>query len=107
MAQIGIVTRTADSTFIGSLKSLSINTSVKIIPNPEKTEGDRRPDFRVIAAGDVEIGGGWIKASREGKPYVTLRLEAPELPRMIYANLGKAAGQDDDDVLAIIWIPTT
>jgi uncharacterized protein (DUF736 family) len=34
---------------------------------------------------------------------VSLTFEAPELPSKTYANLGQAAGQDDEDVFAIIW----
>ncbi|MHA1599423.1 MAG: DUF736 domain-containing protein, partial [Alphaproteobacteria bacterium] len=31
---------------------------------------------------------------------------APEFgPSKIYANLGRAAGQDDPDVMAILWNP--
>ncbi|MEX0344375.1 MAG: DUF736 domain-containing protein, partial [Rhizobiaceae bacterium] len=26
-------------------------------------------------------------------------------PKKLYANLGKAAGQDDDNVFALIWNP--
>ncbi len=41
-----------------------------------------------------------------GKPYVSLSLAAPEFgPRKLYANLGRAAGQDDDDALTLIWNP--
>jgi uncharacterized protein (DUF736 family) len=37
---------------------------------------------------------------------VSLSLAAPEFgPRRLYANLGRAAGQDDPDVFALIWNP--
>jgi uncharacterized protein (DUF736 family) len=37
---------------------------------------------------------------------VSLSLAAPEFrPRKLYANLGRAAGQDDDSMFAIIWNP--
>jgi uncharacterized protein (DUF736 family) len=36
--------------------------------------------------------------------YVSLSLTAPEFgPRKLYANLGCAARQDDDEVYAVIW----
>ena len=58
-------------------------------------------------AGDVEIGAGWNRRSEtSGRDYVSLSLAAPEFgPRRLYANLGRAAGQDDDDAFAIIWNP--
>ena len=37
---------------------------------------------------------------------MSLSLAAPEFgPRKLYANLGRAAGQDDDEVFAMIWNP--
>jgi len=37
---------------------------------------------------------------------VSLSLAAPEFgPRRLYANLGRAAGQDDPDVYALLWNP--
>jgi hypothetical protein len=36
----------------------------------------------------------------------SLSLAAPEFgPRRLYANLGRAAGQDDDETFALIWNP--
>ena len=35
-----------------------------------------------------------------------MSLAAPEFgPRKLYAILGRAAGQDDDDTFAVIWNP--
>ena len=49
---------------------------------------------------------GWDKIGEQsGKAYVSLSLAAPEFgPRKLYANLGRAAGQDED-VFALIWNP--
>ena len=55
----------------------------------------------------IEIGAGWVRKSESsGNDYVSLSLAAPEFgPRRLYANLGRAAGQDDPDVFALIWNP--
>ncbi len=62
-----------------------------------------------IVSGSIEKGfvGQLITlAEQSGRPYVSLSLATPEFgPRRIYANLGRAAGQDRDDVFAIIWTP--
>nr|WP_246699489.1 DUF736 family protein [Rhizobium sp. BK538] len=51
----------------------------------------------------AEVGAGWIRQNREtGDDYVSLT-DTPELTRKIYANLGSAADQDDQDGFAIIW----
>ncbi|API57885.1 hypothetical protein BSL82_00040 [Tardibacter chloracetimidivorans] len=104
MPAIGYVTRDGNG-FKGQLKTLSIRTEIEIIPNTRKS-GDTQPDYRVSAAG-VEVGAGWVRRGEmSGKDYVSLSLAAPEFgPRRLYANLGRAAGQDDDDAFAIIWNP--
>lgn len=104
MPAIGYVTRNGEG-FKGQLRTLSIRTEIEIIPNTRKS-GDTQPDYRVSAAG-VEVGAGWVRRGEmSGKDYVSLSLAAPEFgPRRLYANLGRAAGQDDDDAFAIIWNP--
>ena len=104
MPAIGHVTREANG-FKGQLKTLSIRTEIEILPNRSKSS-DTQPDYRV-SAGGVEVGAGWVRRGEmSGKDYVSLSLAAPEFgPRRLYANLGRAAGQDDDDAFAIIWNP--
>ncbi|WP_336579957.1 DUF736 domain-containing protein [Sphingopyxis witflariensis] len=96
---------TIEKGFVGQLKTLSIRAPIEIRVNPSKN-GDVQPDYRVYSEG-VEIGAGWIRIGEtSGKPFVSLTLAAPEFgPRRIYANLGRAAGQDSDDAYAIIWNP--
>ena len=105
MAAIGYVTKQENGGFKGQLKTLSIRADIDIIPNRSKTN-DAHPDFRVLTSG-VEIGAGWVRVGEQSsKEYVSLSLAAPEFgPRPIYANLGRAAGQDDDDAFALIWNP--
>ncbi|MGH6617139.1 DUF736 domain-containing protein [Sphingomonas sp.] len=104
MAAIGYVTRDGNA-FKGELKTLSIRAEILIVPNTGKS-GDNQPDYRVTS-GAAEVGAGWLRRSEtSGKDYVSLSLAAPEFgPRRLYANLGRAAGQDDDDTFAIIWNP--
>lgn len=104
MPAIGYVQRQDDGSFKGAIKTLSVNAEIQIVPNRHKT-GDQ-PDYRVLSGG-VELGGGWVRTGEVSqREYVRLAMSAPELgPRTLYANLGRAAGQDDDDALAIIWNP--
>ena len=103
MPAIGHVTKQANGGFKGQLKTLSIRAEIDIVPNTAKS-ADNQPDFRVLAKG-YEIGAGWLrKGETSGKEYVSLSLAAPEFgPRKLYANLGRAAGQDDDEAYAVIW----
>ena len=104
MSAIGYVTRDGEG-FKGQLRTLSIRTGIEIVPNSRKAS-ESQPDYRVFADG-AEVGAGWIRTSEtSGRDYVSLSLAAPEFgPRRLYANLGRAAGQDDDDAFAIIWNP--
>ncbi len=105
MPSIGHVTKAQDGSFKGQLKTLSIRADILIQPNSRKS-ADTQPDYRVTS-GDVEIGAGWNRRSEaSGRDYVSLSLAAPEFgPRRLYANLGRAAGQDDGDTFALIWNP--
>lgn len=105
MAAIGYVNGNPEEGFVGQLKTLSIRASIEIRPNRSKN-GDIQPDYRVYSDG-VEIGAGWTRTGEaSGKDYVSLSLAAPEFgPRRLYANLGRAAGQDDDATYAVIWNP--
>jgi len=106
MPAIGFVSRQENGGYKGQLKTLSIRADIEIVPNRAKS-GDTQPDFRVLTQG-VEIGAGWLRTGEtSGKEYVSLSLAAPEFgPRKLYANLGRAVGQDDEDVFAVIWNPT-
>lgn len=105
MAAIGIVSGTVEKGFVGQLATISIRAPIEIRRNPGKN-GDVQPDYRIWSDG-VECGAGWLRRSEtSGNLYVSLCLEAPEFgPRRIYANLGRAACQDNPDVYALIWNP--
>ena len=107
MATIGQVAKQIDGSYKGRLSTLSLQCEIKLAPNTQKAKAEQ-PDFRVFGRKDsrsipVEIGAAWVRTNREGDEYVSLSISAPELGRRIFANLGKAPGQDDDDVFALIW----
>ncbi|MBC7282989.1 DUF736 family protein [Hoeflea sp.] len=105
MPAIGYVTKQSSGGYKGQLKTLTIRAEIDIVPNAVKS-AEAQPDFRVLTQG-VEIGAGWTRTGEtSGRDYVSLSLAAPEFgPRRLYANLGRAAGQDDDETFALIWNP--
>ncbi len=105
MASIGHVTRTSNGSFKGQLKTVSINADIEIVPNTDKA-ADGQPDFRVLSKGS-EIGAGWTRrAKSSGNDYISLSLAQPEFgPRRLYANLGRAAGAENEDSFVLIWNP--
>jgi len=104
MTAIGYVTHNPErDTYKGSLKTLTISTGIEIIPNRDKTK-ESQPDYRITTENNTEVGAGWRRVGKSsGKPYLSLTFAAPELGKKLYANLGPAAGQDDDRVFAVIW----
>ena len=105
MTAIGQVRKENDGRYTGQLKTVSIKADIDIVPNTNKT-ADNHPDFRVLTQG-IEIGAGWTKKGEtSGKEYISLSLAAPEFgPKKLYANLGRAAGSDDENLYAVIWNP--
>ena len=103
MPAIGHVTKQKDGNFKGQLKTLSFKAPIDILLNPSKSH-ESQPDYRVYSQ-TVEIGAGWVKKGQtSGEDYVSLTLSDPAFGKL-YANLGRAAGQDDPDVYAVIWNP--
>jgi uncharacterized protein (DUF736 family) len=105
MPAIGHVTKSQDGNFKGTLRTLAFSAPVAILLNPSKN-GDTQPDYRVYS-NNVELGAGWVKKGKtSGEDYVSLSFADPSFgPKKLYANLGRAAGQDDDNVFAVIWNP--
>ncbi len=104
MAAIGYVTKDTNGSYKGRLKTISIDAAIEIVVNRGKAD-EPHPDY-LVRSGDVEIGAGWNRIARTtGNEYVSLSLEAPEFgPRRLYANLGRAAGNDDNR-FAVLWNP--
>lgn len=105
MSTLGIVSRNPETNEMrGAIGLLGRRNplSIEIVPNTDK-RGESQPDFRIYS-GTNELGAGWIKTGRDsGNTYISLRIFHPQIAQWpIYANLGRAAGQDDDDVLALI-----
>ena len=105
MTAIGYVRKENDGRYKGHLRTVSIQAEIDIVPNAQKTS-DSQPDFRVMTQG-IEIGAGWQKTGEtSGKEYVSLSIAAPEFgPKKLYANLGRAAGSDEENLYAVIWNP--
>lgn len=105
---LGYVTQKENGNFEGTLSGLILNQKfpIRIIPNGSK-ETAKQPDYRVFVEGGSEIGGGWKKVGKNsGNAYISLTLASPYFgPSRIFANLGRAAGQDDESVMAILWNP--
>ena len=97
MATIGSFTANTKGEFTGIIKTLTLNTKATL--RPVEKEGEKSPDFR-IQSGEMDIGAAWKKTSREGRDYISVKLDDPSFPAPIYATLSETeiAGAH-----ALIW----
>ena len=104
-ATLGHVTRSETGAFKGQLRTLNLRADIELVPVRDKPS-PAYPDYRVVASG-IELGAGWNNVGQvKGQEYVGLTLAHPDIgPRTYKVKLGRAAGQDDDDVFALIWNP--
>ena len=103
MATIGTVQYGEDKNrYFGTLNTLTIKAAIELVPT--RKTNDAQPDYRIVSGG-IEIGAAWKRMSeRSGNEYVSLSFEAPEFGRTrLFANLGKMPGQDDPNLLSVIW----
>lgn len=83
MSVIGSFTAKGNE-FTGTIATLTIRATIRITPVQRMT--DAGPSHRVLA-GDAEVGAAWSRRSREGRPYLSVRLDDPSLIAPVYASL--------------------
>jgi uncharacterized protein (DUF736 family) len=74
-----------DQTYGGWIISPA-GTRATVSMDAAEQRGDKTPDFR-IRTDEVEFGAAWKKTSREGKPYLSVKLDSPFLPAPINCAL--------------------
>jgi uncharacterized protein (DUF736 family) len=94
MATIGTFTK-QDGSFVGSLTTLTVKSKVTISPIDKTSE--KAPDFRVYG-GNAEIGAAWSATSKEGKAYLSVKLDDPSFTKPILARLVEM-----DKGHALVW----
>lgn len=83
MAIIGTFTKTDDS-FVGTIRTMTINVKTKIVPNADKAS-ETAPDYRVYAGG-AELGAGWLETAKDdGRDYIAMKLDDPSFAAPIRA----------------------
>ncbi|EPR18781.1 hypothetical protein M527_11475 [Sphingobium indicum IP26] len=97
MATIGTFTANATGEFTGVIKTLTLNTKATL--RPVEKDSEKSPDFRA-SVGDMDIGAAWKKASREGRDYISVKLDDPIFPAPIYATLSETETAGE---YALIW----
>ncbi len=100
MAVIGKVTPTRDGGWQGTIRTLCIDTKVRLVPN-DNQEGENAPAFRIFA-GHSELGAAWKHRTigESPKEYLSLRLDDPSLPEPLAAAMFEST---DGKEARIIW----
>jgi uncharacterized protein (DUF736 family) len=102
MTAIAFLTKQQDGSYKGTYDLLDHKGPLDMLPNRKKN-APNQPDFRLFSR-TTDIGAAWFGENNEGEKKTTLRFAHPAFgPRVIWANLGPAEGQDDLDVVAAIW----
>lgn len=87
MSVIGAFTPSRDGGWTGSIRTLTIDAKVRLVPNDDRTR-ENAPAFRVFV-GNSRIGDAWEAATQGDNPknYLRLRLDDPSLPEPITVAL--------------------
>ena len=87
MAVIGTFTPAKDGGWVGTIRTLTIDAKVRLVPNDDRTS-KKAPAFRVFV-GNSRIGDAW-EAKTGGlspKDYLRVKLDDPILPQPMNAAM--------------------
>ncbi len=100
MAIIGVFTPTKDGGWLGSIRTLSLDLKVRLVPNDNR-DSDGAPCFRVFS-GHSELGAAWKARTRGDSPreYFSVSLDDPFLSEPVHAALFTNA---DGETAHLVW----
>jgi len=99
MATIGSFKKSGNAEFEGEIVTLSVQAKgVRIVPEANRTS-DNAPSHRVFV-GRLQIGAAWSKRAKEGRGYLSVKLDDPCFNTPIYANLFNDEG---GETFSLIW----
>src|SRR5581483_11092340 len=99
MAVIGTFTPAKNGGWVGTIRTLTINAKVRLVPNDDRTN-KKAPAFRVFV-GNSRIGDAW-EAKTVGlrpKGYLKVRFDDPVLAEPINAALFVSTEGNDAQLL--------
>ena len=100
MANIGTFTKTGNE-YKGEIVTMSVQQkNVRIVS--ETSDNESAPSHRVFV-GRAEIGAAWAKTSKEGRDYLSIKLDDPSFNAPIFASL---FADEDGKAFNLIWSRT-
>jgi uncharacterized protein (DUF736 family) len=100
MAVIGTFTPAKDGGWVGTIRTLTLDAKVRLVPNDDRTS-KKTPAFRVFVA-NSRIGEAW-EAKTGGlnpKHYLRVKLDDPILPQPINAAMFVS---ESGDAAQMLW----
>src|SRR5687767_3433422 len=100
MAVIGTFTPAKDGGWVGTIRTLTIDAKVRLVPNDDRTS-KKAPAFRVFI-GNSRVGEAW-EAKTSGlspRDYLKVKLDDPILPQPINAALFVS---ENGDAAQMLW----
>ena len=98
MANIGSFKKVGQE-YQGEIVTLSVQArGVRIVPEANRSN-DNAPSHRVFV-GRAEIGAAWAQQSKDGRDYLSLKLDDPSFTAPIFANL---FDDPDGESYTLIW----
>jgi uncharacterized protein (DUF736 family) len=93
MAVIGTLTPAKDGGWVGTIRTLTIDAKVLLVPNDDRSNS-KAPAFRVFVR-NSRIGDAWeAKTGRSNpKEYLRVRLDDPQMPEPVIAALFQVSGR--------------
>jgi uncharacterized protein (DUF736 family) len=100
MTVIGTFTPAKDGGWTGSIRTLTIDAKVRLVPNDNR-DSDSAPVFRVFV-GRSRIGDAWSARTSGDNPkdYLRVRFDDPSLPEPVSAALFQS---DDGSSAQLVW----
>ena len=98
MANIGSFKKVGDI-YQGEIVTMSVQTKNVRIVREETVANENAPSHRVFV-GRAEIGAAWSKTTREGRDYLSVKLDDPSFTAPIFANL---FDDEDGKTFNLIW----
>ena len=99
MANIGTFKKSGDNNYTGEIVTMSLQKKNVTIVAEEASEKENAPSHRVFVA-KAEIGACWQKSSKEGRDYLSIKLDDPSFTAPIFASLFP---DEDGKTHNLIW----
>ena len=99
MANIGTFKKSADNNYTGEIVTMSVQKKNVCLVAEEASDKENAPSHRVFVA-KAEIGAAWAKTSKEGRDYLSIKLDDPSFNAPIFASLFT---DEDGKTFNLIW----